>query len=183
VVPGSNATSVAINASIKATFSEAMNPSTISAATFTLYNGTTPVTGTVSYSGNTATLIPATALTGNTVYIATITTGAKDAAGNSLSANYTWSFTTVATVAQISFASSVVPILNKCNTCHKHQWTTSTVASTFYTNLVSGGYINPTAPTTSKIYVKLSSGHPGSTVTTAEVNAILAWIEQGANNN
>jgi hypothetical protein len=183
VVPASNATSVAVNATITASFSEAMNASTITSATFTLYKGTTAVTGSVSYSGTTATFLPATALAGNTVYTVTITTGAKDAAGNSLSANYTWSFTTVVTVAQISFASTVVPILNKCNTCHTHQWTTSAVASTFYANLVSGGYVNPTSPTTGKIYTKLNSGHPGSTVTTAEVNTILTWMQQGAKNN
>jgi hypothetical protein len=172
-----------VNATITASFSEAMNASTITSATFTLYKGTTAVTGSVSYSGTTATFLPATALAGNTVYTVTITTGAKDAAGNSLSANYTWSFTTVVTVAQISFASTVVPILNKCNTCHTHQWTTSAVASTFYANLVSGGYVNPTSPTTGKIYTKLNSGHPGSTVTTAEVNTILTWMQQGAKNN
>jgi hypothetical protein len=34
------------------------------------------------------------ALAGNTVYTATVTTGAKDVSGNQLASNYTWSFTT-----------------------------------------------------------------------------------------
>jgi len=46
-------------------------------------------------SGRTATFSPIAALAGNTQYTATITTTAKDAAGNALTANYTWSFTTV----------------------------------------------------------------------------------------
>jgi hypothetical protein len=45
-------------------------------------------------SGNTATLAPTSSLAGNTTYQATITTGAKDAAGNAMAANYTWTFTT-----------------------------------------------------------------------------------------
>jgi hypothetical protein len=36
------------------------------------------------------------ALAGNTVYTATVTTGAKDASGNQLAANYSWNFTTAA---------------------------------------------------------------------------------------
>jgi len=52
------------------------------------------VTGTVSYSGTTATYTPSTALTPGAVYSATITTGAKSAAGISLAANTTWNFTT-----------------------------------------------------------------------------------------
>jgi len=41
VVPADNATSIAVNSNITATFSEAMDASTISAATFTLKQGTT----------------------------------------------------------------------------------------------------------------------------------------------
>lgn len=52
------------------------------------------VSGTVSVSGNTATFTPTASLVGNTQYTATVTSAAKDAAGNALAANYTWSFTT-----------------------------------------------------------------------------------------
>jgi hypothetical protein len=74
-----------------------MNPATINATTFVLMNGATPVAGTVSYTGTTATLIPTATLVPNTVFIATISTGATDAAGNPLAAAKVWSFTTVAT--------------------------------------------------------------------------------------
>jgi hypothetical protein len=183
VSPQSNATAVAVNTKPAVTFSEAMSSSSITTTTFTLKQGATSVAGTVSYSGTTATFTPSAALTGNTVYTGTITTGAKDAAGNSIAANYTWNFTTVATVSALSFASDVMPVLTKCNTCHTHGWTTSGVASTFYTNLVNSGYVNPSSPTTSKIYTKLNGGHPGSTVTTAEVNKILNWMTEGSKNN
>jgi hypothetical protein len=184
VTPANNGTSVALDSKATATFSEAMNATSITTSTFTLKQGSTNIAGTVTYSGATATFTPSAALAGGTVYTATITMGAKDVAGNPIASNYTWSFTTVAVVTGKSFATDVVPILGICNTCHTHPWTTSTNASTFYTNLVSGGYVNAASPTTSKIYVKLSGGHPpGSTVTTAQVNTILTWMTEGSKNN
>jgi hypothetical protein len=52
----------------------------------------------VSYvaAGTTGTFIPASDLELNTTYMAAITTGAKDSAGNPMASNYTWSFTTSA---------------------------------------------------------------------------------------
>jgi hypothetical protein len=95
-VPANAATGVPINQKVSATFSEAMDPATITTATFTLKQGATPVAGTVSYIGQTATFTPSSNLVANTTYTATITTGAKDLAGNALASNYAWSFTTAA---------------------------------------------------------------------------------------
>src|SRR5437773_3116569 len=53
-VPANAATGVAINHTVTAAFSEAMDPVTISAATFTLKQGITAVADTVSYAGVTA---------------------------------------------------------------------------------------------------------------------------------
>jgi len=88
--PANVATGVAVNAAITATFSESMLAGTISTATFTV----TGVAGTVSLNGNTATFTPSTALAYSTTYTAKVTTGVKDLAGNSMAADYTWSFTT-----------------------------------------------------------------------------------------
>ena len=96
-VPANTATGVAINQTINAAFSEAMDPASISTATFTLQQGTTPIAGVVSYAGVTATFTPGVSLTPSTTYTATITTGAKDLAGNALVTTYSWSFTTGAT--------------------------------------------------------------------------------------
>src|SRR2546426_8195915 len=71
-----------------------MDPLAISTASFTLKQGTTPVAGTVSYTGLTATFTPAGNLAPLTTYTATITTGARDLAGNALAADFVWSFTT-----------------------------------------------------------------------------------------
>ena len=89
--PVDNATGIAVNATITATFSEAMTASTVTAADFTLDHG---VTGTVAYSGTTATFTPTNNLAYSTTYTATITTGVKDAAGNAIASPYTWTFTT-----------------------------------------------------------------------------------------
>ncbi len=93
-VNANGATGVALNSKDGATFSEAMDPATITAATFMLKQGTTPVAGAVNYSGVNAVFTPTSALTANTTYTATITTGAKDLAGNPLASNYVWSWTT-----------------------------------------------------------------------------------------
>jgi len=94
--PGNGATGVAV---ITASFSEPMSASTITAATFTLYGpGPTPVAGTVSYDASTqiARFTPTSPLGIGAVFTATVTTGAKDVAGNALASNYVWSFTTFA---------------------------------------------------------------------------------------
>ena len=105
-INANGAIGVPINTKVGATFSEAMNPITISTSTFTLQRGATPVSGTVAYSGVNAVFTPTGNLLANTLYTATITTGAKDLAGNALAgnqaplpaaSNFVWSWTTGAT--------------------------------------------------------------------------------------
>ncbi len=96
-VPAAGATGVALNSLITASFSEPMNPATITAANFTLEcPAATFITGAVSYAvnGNVATFAPAAALPASTVCRATITTGVQDTAGNAMAANFVWTFTT-----------------------------------------------------------------------------------------
>src|SRR5665213_789864 len=94
-VPVSGAVNVPIGQVLSATFSGAMNPATISAATFTLtVTGGAAVAGTVTYAGVVATFTPSASLANNTNYTATITTGATSLAGTPLAANYVWKFTT-----------------------------------------------------------------------------------------
>ena len=97
-IPVNAATDVAINRKVSATFSEEMNSSTLTPASFTLAGpGATPVSGTVTYLSGTAVFTPARAFASNTAYTATITTGVMDLVGNASLANVTWSFTTGAT--------------------------------------------------------------------------------------
>lgn len=98
--PVNLATNVAVNKTVSATFSESMDPATISTATYTLTGpGVTPVTGTIIYDplNNIGTFKPLTDLEFSTQYTATITNGAKDLAGNALVSGLVpnpWIFTT-----------------------------------------------------------------------------------------
>ena len=100
--PLNNATDVARNKVVAINFNEAMDPSTINASTLTLKQGATEVSGTVAYSGTTATFTPSNILAAGIAYTATITTGAKDLAGNALAANTVWSFTTGGTTSTLA---------------------------------------------------------------------------------
>ena len=96
--PASNATGVAVDSTISATFSEDMNSSTINTSTFTLSDSDgNNVSGTVSFGccDKTATFTPSSNLAYSTTYTATITTGTKDMGENPLTSDYLWTFTTV----------------------------------------------------------------------------------------
>jgi hypothetical protein len=81
---------------INASFTKAMNPATINTTTFTLSVGNASVTGVVTYvaATNVATFTPSAPLSPNSLYVATVTTGAQDQYGNGLTTNFFWSFTT-----------------------------------------------------------------------------------------
>jgi hypothetical protein len=72
-----------------------MDPSSLNESTFLLSDeSNNRIAGIVTATGDTTTFTPAAHLSGNTKYIATFTTGAKDrAGGNFLQTEYTWSFT------------------------------------------------------------------------------------------
>lgn len=99
--PVNNATGVALNKTISATFSVPMNPLTLSATTYTVKQGSTTVLGAISYSGSTVTFTPSSPLTENKIYTGTITTGAKNVAGTALANDYVWNFTTVIPVVVV----------------------------------------------------------------------------------
>lgn len=97
--PTSNETGVVLNKVVRATFNMPMDATTLNPSTFTLKQGTTTITGVVTYSGNNAFFTPSTNLVSNTIYTATITTGAKNLANTPIASNYVWSFTTGTIVA------------------------------------------------------------------------------------
>ena len=91
--PVDDATNVAVNSAVTATFSVAMDPATITPLTFTVTQGSAVVEGLVSYSGTTATFTPTTMLVPSSPFTGTITTGVKNTKGDALLSNYTFSFT------------------------------------------------------------------------------------------
>ncbi|MCI0682547.1 MAG: Ig-like domain-containing protein [Gemmataceae bacterium] len=102
VSPTAGASGVAPTNNVTATFSEAMTPGTISAATVELRDpGNNLVSAAVSYdvATRTATLDPNATLELTTAYTARVkggSGGVKDLAGNALVSDFTWTFTTAA---------------------------------------------------------------------------------------
>jgi hypothetical protein len=102
-IPADGATQVPVSSLISATFSEPMSSPTINENTFTIRRAddeSTMIKGALSLSPDSKTAIfdPDQDFSPNTKYIAEISTGAKDLAGNALASTKRWSFST-ATVA------------------------------------------------------------------------------------
>jgi hypothetical protein len=97
--PANGSSGAAINVRVTVAFDLPMQA--LTASTFTLAQGATPITGAVANSGGglSATFTPGANLAPNTLYTATITTGARSAAGTALAASYSWMFTTGSSVA------------------------------------------------------------------------------------
>jgi hypothetical protein len=112
--PAATSVGAGTNQKVTATFSEAMDSTTLTPSTFTLIGpGDTSIAGTVTYStiGATATFTPSSALTADSTYIAVIAAGVTDLAGNSLASNFIWGFTTADTTDTIApTVSSTNPI-------------------------------------------------------------------------
>jgi len=102
--PADGATGVPLNQQVIASFSEAMDPTTITMTTFTLTGpGASPVGGSVTFvaNGSAAIFAPTAVLAAGSIYTATITTGATDMTAHPLVADYVWSFTAGATPAAL----------------------------------------------------------------------------------
>jgi len=100
--PVAGATGVLLDGRVSATFSEAMDPATLTTGTFTLTSGAPAVgvAGTVLYGSSKATFFPAVPLASGTTYTATVLTGARSAAtGLYLVPKHAWTFTTGTTVS------------------------------------------------------------------------------------
>ena len=93
-VPVNGAIDVALNGSVSATFSEAMDPASLTGATFTLTSGVNsiPVAGTVVYANSRVVFWPAAHFDSQGSYTATITTGARSASGHAMAVKTAWSF-------------------------------------------------------------------------------------------
>jgi hypothetical protein len=98
--PSTNATGVGTGSVVTAVFNEALSSATVNGTNVFLRNGSTGIAASVTYNaGNqSVVLTPSAALSSGTTYTVTLkggTGGIADVAGNVLSADYVWSFTTV----------------------------------------------------------------------------------------
>jgi hypothetical protein len=144
--PADGAIGVCPSSVVSAIFSEAMNPTTINGTTFTLTGpGTTAVTGTVSYAGSTAAFTPAGALALNTLYTATITTGAQDTFGNPLASNFVWTFTTSTAACGAATVISVGPPNGTAEIC-PNTLVTATFSEAMMASTINGTTFTLAAP-------------------------------------
>jgi len=86
----------------------------------------------------------------------------------------------------ISFSDDLIPIFEeKCVSCHGGALSPNLSKDKAYNTLTTKGYISDdpeNTPEESGIYTKLAAGH-STAVTELEINMILQWIRQGAENN
>jgi type IV pilus assembly protein PilY1 len=110
--PVSGAVGVPLSSDVVITFDEVMGAASINTTNITLYAGATKITGTVSLdgTGKIATFHPSSALSSDTLYTATVTTGVKDAVGNALAGNYVWQFRTMMVDTVKPTVTSVSPL-------------------------------------------------------------------------
>lgn len=92
--PLSASTDAPISQQVTATFSKQMDGGTFDAASFKVAAGSTPLPGTVGYTGSTARITLTDDMPANTEITVTVTTAVKDTEGHALAADYVWSFTT-----------------------------------------------------------------------------------------
>ena len=111
--PGDNETDVPLDIAISATFSEPMDPSTLDGNTFLMMGIGAPVSGEVTYSGNTAIFTPSTPLSPNTLYTVAIVDDVQSASGIPLANDHIWTFTTVS--GDSPTVVSIDPVHNEAN--------------------------------------------------------------------
>ena len=147
--PANLQTNVSSGATLTATFSEAIDPTTINTSTFVVrVTSGAAIPGTVSYTAAThiAEFKPSGALPNPVNITATITTGVKDLAGNKLAVDFVWTFTTrddsppsVIASSPVDGATSVSPSAPVTVTFSEAMDATTITASTITLKLASSG--------------------------------------------
>ncbi len=169
--PANGATGVPLNNTIAATFSKAMDPQTITAATVTVgAPGNVAVSGTVAYVGTTMTFSPASALAPNTVYTLKITTGADDLAGNALGGDFSSSFTTGATPDTTAPAISVTNPANGTTGVALNAGIAATFTKSMNPQTITTANVTLTAP--GNVPVAGAVAYAGTTMTFTPTSAL-----------
>jgi len=94
ISPLNGASSVGTNTEIAIEFSEAMEVSTLTNENIELYEGSEKIPVTINYAGNTVLLKPSRTLAASSNYVINVKKAVQDSAGNSMSADFTSTFTT-----------------------------------------------------------------------------------------
>jgi hypothetical protein len=184
VSPGSGSSTTVASTNITAGFSEAMTASTISTSTFEVRNAANAlVAGAVTYNAgtNTATFDPTSDLAAGT-YTATIKGGAtdpraKDASGNALAANYTWSFSVTApTTLDQGPGGPILVVKNNANPYSKYY--TEILRAEGMNEFASADVSALTSTLLNQYDVVVLGEVP---LTSAQVTTLTTWVTAGGN--
>lgn len=91
-----------------------------------------------------------------------------------------------ATTQTRSFSGDVLPILKStCVSCHDGTTTLPDLRdANAYKSIVQGNYVSVSVPENSALIQKIRSGHPyANALTESEIQRIVDWIKEGAQNN
>jgi hypothetical protein len=175
------ATGVPLNKVISATFSKAMDPSTINTTNFTLFTGGASVSGSVNYSGSTATFTPNSDLIAGNNYTAMVTNAVKDLGSVAMTNDYQWTFKALDTPPTVQSTDPMdlatnVPLNQVVTASFSTEMDQSTINSSSFTlfigaNQISGSvtYLGTTATFTPNSNL-LSGETITATITTAAKN-------------
>ncbi|MFP8487975.1 ice-binding family protein [Gracilimonas sp. Q87] len=193
--PANNDADIARNLAVTITFSEAMDPATVNANTFTLKQGTTTIPGTVSYTGTTATYTATNSFASAEVYTANITTGAKSSQGIALTRNTEWTFTTAGSnepIAKVALGTSANYVILAKTAINNNP--TSAITGDLGLSPAAGSYLTGFALTdntgyatsdqvTGKLYAADMTDPTPSNLTTAVDNMITAYNDAAGRSN
>ncbi len=196
---------VSLKAGLTLRFSEALDPSTVSATTVTFATTGGAVAGTRTLTGDLLTFVPAAPLAPQTAHTLTVTTGAKDLGGNALAANFVLTFTTAsaaptglvaiqgagdATLTWTATAAATGYILSRATAVAGPYADVASTKATFATEraialgtaysyavsaITASGRSEPSAPLTFTPSAVGAAAPINVTVLAAKTTALLAW--------
>jgi hypothetical protein len=179
-IPALGGSGVPVGASVSATFSEDLAAATVTSTTFELRNASNMlVAATVTYSAatKTATLQATTALASSAQYTARVrggTGGVTDLAGNPLTADYTWTFTTAG-----SASPGETPILVVTSAANPFSGYYAEILRAEGLNAFTTIDISQVTDTVLAVHDVVILGEVG--LTTTQVTMFTNWVNSGGN--
>lgn len=134
VSPSENAVDVGTNSRIVVDFSEVVASSTITGTTVTVASGGTSIAGEFGFSSDGLTMFfyPQASLPFGSKITVTVTTGVKDLAGNAMTSDKVWTFTTLTTLTPKTLSGiSLNPASASVNASETYRLTNITVTASY----------------------------------------------------
>ncbi|MBN8655678.1 MAG: DUF4082 domain-containing protein, partial [Anaerolineae bacterium] len=182
VTPANGATNVSLGTTVTITFNEAMDPLTLTTSTFELRDGSNnlvPASVTYNSTTRTATLTPNSPLSLTATYTARVigtASGAKDAAGNPLGSDSTWSFSTLGPPSNEGPGGPILVLSSATNPFSRYY--AEILRAEGLNEFTATDISNLTAPLLNN-YQVLILGE--MTLTSTEVGLITNWVNNGGN--